>query len=430
MFIPGAGFIPAIISIYDTIMVFVEKLAKIIAGGEGLHRLDRRHRRRQHRRAPPSRVESTLAGLLSLAISFLAGFVGLGKVTDKIMEVIKKVRASVDKALDAAINWIVAKAKALFARLFSKKDKKDDRTDEQKSKDKLAAIAESEGQVDPESFDEQVMRSKLGPIKNKYKLLTLDMVVDSKQGESETIHFTASASDQEVGGTKQVKLAPKSVVPLTLGSWIANDKGEFEQVTGNSTVVKKAADGKMVPVNFMTAVPQGGGGTYAYADEGTKWNRTTFVHTSKLVVPTGGGQFKLKPEGDSTFIREEFYKDTSSSRKQMTASKVSGLLNPANSNEFLSQGDPSGEAAWGYTKKDPKSGRAIVPVTNASPDHNPPIAQHWNGPGSKTSQSSRESWNKSPATFRIMSLSLNISLGSGGVNYGQDVGLGFRGPGE
>ena len=30
MFIPGAGFISAILSIYDTVMVFVQKIAKII----------------------------------------------------------------------------------------------------------------------------------------------------------------------------------------------------------------------------------------------------------------------------------------------------------------------------------------------------------------------------------------------------------------
>lgn len=115
MFIPGAGFISAIISIYDTVMVFVEKISKIvevvkafidsivaIAGGAiG---------------AAASRAEGILAGLLSLAISFLAGFVGLGKVADKIMGVIEKVRASVDKAIDATIAWIVAKAKALFGK--------------------------------------------------------------------------------------------------------------------------------------------------------------------------------------------------------------------------------------------------------------------------------------------------------------------------
>ena len=125
MFIPGAGFISAIISIYDTIMVFVEKISKIvqavvafidsivaIAAGNIA--------------AAADRVESTLASLLSLAISFLAGFVGLGKVTDKIKEVIEKVRDVVDKALDVAIAWIVEKAKALFAKLFGKKEKPDE----------------------------------------------------------------------------------------------------------------------------------------------------------------------------------------------------------------------------------------------------------------------------------------------------------------
>lgn len=72
------------------------------------------------------RVESSLAGLLSLAISFLAGFVGLGKVADKISAVIEKVRATIDKALDTAINWIITKAKTLFGKLFGGKGKEDD----------------------------------------------------------------------------------------------------------------------------------------------------------------------------------------------------------------------------------------------------------------------------------------------------------------
>ena len=115
MFIPGAGFISAIISIYDTVMVFVEKISKIIqvvkafidsivtiAGGNIT--------------AAANRVENILARLLSLSISFLAGFLGLGKITDKIKEVIEKVRMTVDKAIDSAIKWIVDKAKALFAK--------------------------------------------------------------------------------------------------------------------------------------------------------------------------------------------------------------------------------------------------------------------------------------------------------------------------
>ena len=122
MFIPGAGFISAILTIYDTVMTFVQKISKIIqvvtgfidsivaiaSGAIG---------------AAAKRVEGVLAGLLSLAISFLAGFLGLGKVADKIMGVINKVRAPIDKALDALIAWIVKMAKTLFAKVFGKKDK-------------------------------------------------------------------------------------------------------------------------------------------------------------------------------------------------------------------------------------------------------------------------------------------------------------------
>ena len=105
MFIPGAGFISAIISIYETVMVFVQKISKIIqvvtafidsivaiaAGNIG---------------AAAGRVESILAGLLSLAINFLAGFAGLGKIAAKINGIIEKIRAPIDKALDAMVAWI------------------------------------------------------------------------------------------------------------------------------------------------------------------------------------------------------------------------------------------------------------------------------------------------------------------------------------
>jgi hypothetical protein len=215
MFIPGAGFIPAIISIYDTIMVFVQKISKIIqvvtafidsivtiAAGNIA--------------AAANRVESILGGLLSLAISFLAGFLGLGKVTDKIMGVIQKVRASVDKAIDAAIAWVVAKAKALFARLFSKKDKPDDRTEEEKRRDKRAAIAEAERLVSRSDFDEAGTRQALGPIKLRYRLSALELVIDAKSPAVETIHFTASASDQEVGQAITANTAQDGVTDIKI----------------------------------------------------------------------------------------------------------------------------------------------------------------------------------------------------------------------
>lgn len=189
MFIPGAGFIPAIISIYDTVMVFVQKISKIrqvvtafidsivgIAGGAiG---------------AATKRVEGVLAGLLSLAISFLAGFLGLGKVTDKIIGVIEKVRPTVDKAIDGAIAWIVGKAKALFANLFGKKDgKPEERTQEQKKADLAKGIGEAQKFLEDKKLSSEEVKKKLPAIKSKYKITIFELVTDAKSNTKETDHI-------------------------------------------------------------------------------------------------------------------------------------------------------------------------------------------------------------------------------------------------
>src|SRR5262249_25767673 len=112
MFIPGAGFISAILSIYDTVMVFVNKIATIMQVVKGFidsivaipaGPID----------AAAGRVEGILRNLLSLAINFLAGFAGLGKVADKVMGVINKIRAPIDKAIDWLVGFIVNGAKSL-----------------------------------------------------------------------------------------------------------------------------------------------------------------------------------------------------------------------------------------------------------------------------------------------------------------------------
>jgi hypothetical protein len=192
MFIPGAGFISAIISIYDTIMVFVNKIATIIqvvtgfidsivaiAGGA----ID----------AAAAKVEKILAGLLSLAINFLAGFLGLGKVADKIMGVIMKVRSVVDKGIDALINWIVTTAKKLFAKAFGK-DKKDERTPEQKQADLTRGLKDAETLQRKPGATESDIRAGLGPIKDRYKLTSLVLVVENKDEAKERIHIEGSMS--------------------------------------------------------------------------------------------------------------------------------------------------------------------------------------------------------------------------------------------
>ena len=77
---------------------FIDSISAIAAGAIG---------------AAANRVEQTMAGLLTLVISFLARLVGLGKVTDAVLNIVKKIRAPIDKALDKVVEWIVNTAKKL-----------------------------------------------------------------------------------------------------------------------------------------------------------------------------------------------------------------------------------------------------------------------------------------------------------------------------
>ncbi|HKO99538.1 MAG TPA: DUF4157 domain-containing protein [Pyrinomonadaceae bacterium] len=180
MFIPGAGFISAIISIYDTIMVFVNKIAKIIqvvnafinsivaiaAGNIG---------------AAAGKVESILGGLLSLAINFLAGFAGLGKIANKVMGVINKVRGTVDKALDAGVNFIVSKAKALFGKLFAKNAKDGDPEKEKLVKAGLVALdAASQAQIKNGVLAKADAEKVAASIKQKHPVFKALSVVETK----------------------------------------------------------------------------------------------------------------------------------------------------------------------------------------------------------------------------------------------------------
>jgi hypothetical protein len=106
---PAGAFIQAILAIYNTVMFVVERLSQIgkvvaafvdsiaaIAAGAIA--------------AAANRVEQTMAGLLTLVVSFLARFAGLGKVSDAVLGIVRKLRAPIDKALDKVVEWIVGTA--------------------------------------------------------------------------------------------------------------------------------------------------------------------------------------------------------------------------------------------------------------------------------------------------------------------------------
>src|SRR5665213_2892245 len=180
MFIPGAGFISAIISIYGTIKAFMEQLARIAAAIAAF--IDSIVAIAEGQIAgAAAKVESALAGVIPVAIGLLAGFLGLGGISDKVMGVVKKIQAVVDKALDTAIAWIIGKAKALCAKLFGGKDKDgkpDERTDEEKRKDLDKAINEATSLQKTPNITEDALRKGLVPIKARYKLTEITVVTE------------------------------------------------------------------------------------------------------------------------------------------------------------------------------------------------------------------------------------------------------------
>jgi hypothetical protein len=112
MLSPAGAFIQAIIATYNTIMFFVERLNQIAQVAASF--IDSISAIASGTIAPAAaRVERTMAGLLTLVISFLARIAGLGKVSDAVKRLIDRVRAPIDRALDRVVAWIVAQARRL-----------------------------------------------------------------------------------------------------------------------------------------------------------------------------------------------------------------------------------------------------------------------------------------------------------------------------
>lgn len=112
MLSPAGAVIQAIIAIYNTVMFFVERLRQIAAVAASF--IDSLATIAAGNIGPAAnRVEQTMAGLLTLVISFLARIAGLGKVSDAVVKVVNKVRAPIDKGLDKVVDWIVTQAKKL-----------------------------------------------------------------------------------------------------------------------------------------------------------------------------------------------------------------------------------------------------------------------------------------------------------------------------
>jgi Domain of unknown function (DUF4157) len=105
MFTPAGAIVQAALSIYNTIMFFIEKAEQIAALVQSV--LDSLANIASGAiDAAIGFIERSMAKAVPLIINFLARWLGLGNVSAKIREIIQKVQAKVDAALEKVATWI------------------------------------------------------------------------------------------------------------------------------------------------------------------------------------------------------------------------------------------------------------------------------------------------------------------------------------
>lgn len=115
MFNPVGAIIQAIITIYNTVMFFIERAQQIMALANAVFDSVVNIAKGQVQ-AAAGYVEMTMARTIPVIISFLARLIGLGGIAGKIKDIIKKIQLKVSKALDKVIGFIAKHARKLFGR--------------------------------------------------------------------------------------------------------------------------------------------------------------------------------------------------------------------------------------------------------------------------------------------------------------------------
>ena len=189
-------------------------------------------------------VEGALSQAVPTAIGFLASLLGLGNLGAKIKGIIEIAQTPVKKA----IGWVLGKAKGFAQKImgkvkgaFGKKDKKnkeDERTAEQKQKDLGSALADATKLLQSDDATEQKVKSQLPFIKNRYKMTSLVLIVDSE--ENLQVDGTINPSDK----TDKIPAKPTGKRP----KWRAGTK---ERIIARDLAVCNFC-GRLFPIDQLT----------------------------------------------------------------------------------------------------------------------------------------------------------------------------------
>jgi hypothetical protein len=122
MFNPVGAIIQGIITIYNTVMFFIERAQQIAALVESI--VDSiANIATGNIGGAIDYVEATLGRALTVIISFLARLIGLGGVADTVKGIIKKIQGVVSDAIDKVVAWVINGAKGILAKVAGRDGK-------------------------------------------------------------------------------------------------------------------------------------------------------------------------------------------------------------------------------------------------------------------------------------------------------------------
>lgn len=213
MFNPAGAIIQAIIMVYNVGSWLVANIGRILDFVESVvNSVDRIANGDVGGAA--SFIEQALARMIPILIGFLAGLLGLGGLSDKVKSFITKVQAAVGKAVDFVIDKVFNAVKKIIGAVkgaFGKKDKKDgkpdERTEAQKRADLGKALQEASAAVTTPKIKKAALTRKLEAIKSKYRMTSLEVVLDSAGPEEAREHVTGEINPKGATPTLTVQLA-------------------------------------------------------------------------------------------------------------------------------------------------------------------------------------------------------------------------------
>ncbi len=282
MLTPAGAFIQAIITTYNTIMFFVERMRTIMrvamsfinsmtaiaAGRIGV---------------AANRVERTMAGMLTLVISFLARLAGLGRVSAVITNIINRIREPIDRGLDRIVAWIVQQARRL-GRFVAQAGVPQDPNERLRLG--MARAVAVVNRLPTNGLGERVINGALAVIKVRY---AFNVLRPYKQGNKwwvrgEINPVSAMATNQSSSGQTQLTFRQNEQIKVkfTDGMWVAkitrittndvsyryddtrkgtrtNTKTEFQQMISANDVQRYSGGGASRRQRYMGGNPPRGG---------------------------------------------------------------------------------------------------------------------------------------------------------------------------